>query len=133
MIPYEVIGGEALPSEAEPRPCVLFLLEAYVAERDLLGVRLHADVTRRVVGRGRESAVLVLAGGLREGRDLLVGGLLAVLRLAEPHGVLVARDLDLELVPLARQEDGAGLIVLLLRLAALTRRNVVDRAGAVLL
>src|SRR5918993_4639219 len=84
----------------------LLLLDAYVAERHLLRVRLHADVARGVVGRGRQAPVLVLAGGLGESCDLLVRGLLAVLRPAEPHRVRVADYLDFKLVPLAGLEDG---------------------------
>src|SRR5215207_11610543 len=110
--------GRPRAAQAPPRG-VLLLLYADVAEGHFLRVRLHADVARGVVGGWGATAVLVFARGLGEGRDLLVDGLLAVLRLAEPHRVLVADDFDLVLVPLAGLKDGAGLEVLLLRLAVL--------------
>src|SRR5215212_10130300 len=124
--------GRPRAAQAPPRGALL-LLEADVAERHPLRMRLNADVARGVVGGRRNLANLVLARGLREGRDLLVDGLLAVLRLPEPHRVLVADDFDLVLVPLAGLKDGAGLEVLLLRLAVLARRDVVDGSRAVLL
>src|SRR5690349_15074940 len=73
-----------------------------VAEGHLFRVRLQANIAGGITRSRRESAVLVLAGRLGEGRDLLEGCRLAVLHLAEPHRVRVADYFGLNLIPLAR-------------------------------